>query len=55
MAVALLVLFLILLLLGGGAFASSIQVLWYILIAALIAWAVGFFVRAAEGGDWYRW
>jgi hypothetical protein len=52
--VPLIVLVLILVLLGGGGFAYN--VLWYILIAALILWAVGFLLRSAEGGGrWYRW
>jgi hypothetical protein len=52
--VPLVVLVLILVLLGGGGFAYN--VLWYILIAALILWAIGFLVRSAEGGGrWYRW
>jgi hypothetical protein len=54
MVPALIVLLLILLLFGGGGFLYS--VLWYVLIAALIVWAIGFLVRAAEGGGrWYRW
>ena len=54
MIAALVVLVLILLLLGGGGFVWN--VLWYILIAALILWAVGFLLRSAEGGGrWYRW
>jgi hypothetical protein len=51
---ALLVLALIVILFGGGGFVWN--VLWYILIAALILWAVGFLLRSAEGGGrWYRW
>jgi hypothetical protein len=38
----------------GGGFVWN--VLWYILIAALILWAIGFLLRSAEGGGrWYRW
>lgn len=56
--VALIVLLLLLALLGGLGFAA--HVLWYVLIAALIIWAIGFFVSgadAAAGGrrGWYRW
>ena len=55
--VALIVLLLLLLLLGGFGFAA--HVLWFILIAALVIWAIGFFVGGvADGGGrrgWYRW
>jgi hypothetical protein len=57
--VALIVLLLLLLLLGGLGFAA--HVLWYVLIAALIIWAIGFFIGGAAdataGGrrGWYRW
>ncbi len=54
MIAALVVLVLILLLFGAGGFA--IHLLWYVLIAAVILWLVGFFVRSAEGGGrWFRW
>lgn len=54
MIVALIVLLLILAIFGGGGFALNI--LWYILIAALVLWALGFLLRSAEGGGrWYRW
>ena len=54
MVAALIVLLLILLLFGGGGFA--VHILWYILVAAVILWVIGFFVRSAEGGGrWYRW
>jgi hypothetical protein len=56
MGTALLILVLILLLFGGGALSTSINILWYLLVAALIVWALGFIVRSAEGGGrWYRW
>jgi hypothetical protein len=56
MGTALLVLILILLLFGGGALGAGVQILWYLLIGALILWALGFVVRSAEGGGrWYRW
>lgn len=58
--VALIVLLLILALFGAGGFA--LHVLWFVLIAALILWAIGFFIGAAETGigsgrrRWYgRW
>lgn len=54
MLVALIVLALILVILGGGGFAMN--VLWYVLIAALVLWALGFLLRSADGGGrWYRW
>lgn len=58
--VALIVLLLILAVFGGLGFAA--HVLWFILIAALVLWAIGFFIGSAEGGlaggrrRWYgRW
>jgi hypothetical protein len=55
--VALLALVLILAIFGGLGFA--VNVLWYVLIAAVLLWLLGFFVGgAAEGGPrrWYgRW
>jgi hypothetical protein len=54
MVPALIVLLLILVLLGGGGFVYN--VLWFLLIAALVIWAIGFLLRSAEGGGrWYRW
>ena len=56
---ALLVLLLILAVFGGLGFAA--HVLWFVLIAALLLWVLGFFVggvEAAAGGRrrWYgRW
>lgn len=49
LAVALL---LIILLLGGLGFAAHI--LWFIAIAAIVIWILGFLVRGAER-TWYRW
>ncbi len=56
--VALVVLVLLLALLGGLGFAA--HVLWFLLIVALLLWAVGFFVGegASTGGRrrwWGRW
>jgi hypothetical protein len=48
----LLVLLLILVLFGAG---FAVELLWYLAIALLILWVIGFFVRGAEGGRWYRW
>jgi hypothetical protein len=54
MVPALIVLVVLLVLLGAGGFAAHL--LWYLLIAALIVWALGFVLRSAEGGGrWYRW
>ena len=54
MTTALIVLILLLVLLGGAGFA--LHVLWYILIAALVLWAIGFLLRASGGGGrWYYW
>ena len=52
MLALLLVLLLVLLLFGAG---FAVQVLWYLAIALLILWIIGFFIRGAEGARWYRW
>jgi hypothetical protein len=41
------------LILGGLGFA--VHVLWWIALIVLAIWLIGFFVRSAEGGRWYRW
>jgi hypothetical protein len=59
--VAIIVLLLILAFFGLGGFA--LNVLWYVLIAALLLWAIGFLIGGAESGmaagsrrRWYgRW
>ena len=53
--VALLILLLILAIFGGLGFAAHF--LWFVLIAALILWAIGFFVGegAAHGMGRRRW
>jgi hypothetical protein len=56
--VALLVLLLILALFGGLGFAAHF--LWFVLIAAVLLWVVGFFVGGVDAGmgrrRWYgRW
>jgi hypothetical protein len=56
--VALIVLLLILAVLGGLGFAA--HVLWFVLIAAVILWLLGFVVGGVEAGGgrrrWYgRW
>jgi hypothetical protein len=56
--VALIVLLLILALFGGLGFAAHF--LWFVLIAALVLWVLGFFIGGIESGAgrrrWYgRW
>ena len=52
--VALFVLVLILALFGGFGFAFHF--LWWVLIAALVVWVIGFFIGSAEAGyDRRRW
>ncbi|MFG2875661.1 hydrophobic protein [Streptomyces sp. NPDC048337] len=52
----LLVLLVILLLFGAG---FAVEVLWYIALAVLILWLLGFLVRSPGPGGgrsrWYRW
>lgn len=52
MGVILLVL-LIAILLGGFGFA--VHVLWWIALAILVLWLLGFLLRGGEGRRWYRW
>jgi membrane protein YdbS with pleckstrin-like domain len=55
MAIILLVL-LLAIILGGLGFA--IHVLWWIALAVLVLWLIGFLVRVGEGTSrsrWYRW
>jgi hypothetical protein len=55
MGIILLVL-LLAIILGGIGFA--IHVLWWIALAVLVIWLVGFLVRVGEGSArsrWYRW
>ena len=55
--VALIVLLLILAIFGGLGFAA--HVLWFVLIAAVILWLIGFLIGGAESHmgrrRWYRW
>jgi hypothetical protein len=58
--IALVVLLLLLVVLGAGGFA--LHLLWFVLIAALVLWALGFVIGSAESGlargrrRWYgRW
>lgn len=53
---ALIALILILAIFGGFGFA--VHVLWYVLIAAVILWLIGFFVGGTSGAGrrgWYGW
>jgi hypothetical protein len=49
------VLFVLLLALLFGGLGFAIHVLWYVAIALLIVWLLGFAMRGAEGARWYRW
>jgi hypothetical protein len=55
--IALIVLLLILAVFGGLGFAA--HVLWFVLIAAVILWLLGFLLGGVESGigrrRWYRW
>ena len=47
---------LVVLIIGGLGFA--IHVLWWVALAALVLWVLGFFLRAGESASrrhWYRW
>ncbi|MCL2731596.1 MAG: hydrophobic protein [Actinomycetia bacterium] len=49
------VLLLAVLLFGIG---FAVKVLWWVALAVLVVWLLGFVFRAAEGGGrrrWYRW
>ena len=52
-----LVALLVVLIIGGISFA--VHVLWWVALAALIIWLLGFIVRIGERGAgrarWYRW
>nr|WP_254211721.1 hydrophobic protein [Streptomyces sp. ADI95-16] len=49
----LLVLLLVLLLFGAG---FAVKVLWWVAIAVLVLWLIGFVARPKGGsGRWYRW
>jgi uncharacterized membrane protein YecN with MAPEG domain len=52
---ALIALILILALFGGLGFA--VHVLWYVLIAAVLLWLIGFFIGGPIDGrrSWYGW
>lgn len=52
----LLVLLLLLILFGAG---FALDVLWYLAIAVLVLWLLGFLIRGTTAGGgrgrWYRW
>jgi hypothetical protein len=52
----LLVLLLVLILFGAG---FAVKLLWWIAVAVLVVWLLGFLVRGTSGsggrGRWYRW
>jgi hypothetical protein len=48
----LLVLLLALILFGAG---FAVKVLWWIALAVIIIWLIGFIARAGDGARWYRW
>lgn len=52
MAALLLVLLLALILFGAG---FAVKALWFVAIAVLVLWLIGFVARGAEGARWYRW
>lgn len=54
--IALIAVLLLAVLLFGIGFA--VKALWWVALAVLVIWALGFVFRAAEGGGrrrWYRW
>jgi hypothetical protein len=51
--IALIVLLLILAIFGGLGFAA--HVLWYVLIAAVLLWILGFFIGGMGAGGGRRW
>ena len=55
--VALIILLLLLVIFGGLGFA--VHVLWFVLIAAVVLWLLGFLVGGVDAGigrrRWYRW
>ena len=49
------VLFVLILALLFGGLGFAVHVLWYVAIALLLVWLLGFALRGAEGARWYRW
>jgi hypothetical protein len=50
---AILLVLLLALILGGAGFA--VHVLWWIALAVLVVWLLGFAMRGSSGSRWYRW
>lgn len=40
-------------LLGGVGFA--VHALWWVAVAIVVLWVLGFVARGGEGARWYRW
>lgn len=51
MVALLLVLLLVLLLFGAG---FAVKLLWFLAVALLVLWLIGFVARGTEA-HWYRW
>ena len=49
------VLFVLILALLFGGLGFAVHILWYVAIALLLVWLLGFALRGAEGARWYRW
>ena len=49
------VLFVLILALLFGGLGFAVHILWYVAIALLLVWLLGFAMRGAEGARWYRW
>ena len=50
-----LILLVLLLALLFGGLGFAVHILWWVAIALLVIWALGFLMRGAEGARWYRW
>ena len=50
-----LILLVLLLALLFGGLGFAVHVLWWVAIALLVIWVLGFLMRGAEGARWYRW
>jgi hypothetical protein len=48
-----LIVLLLAILLGGLGFA--VHFLWWIALAVIVVWLLGFLMRGASGARWYRW
>ncbi len=50
-----LILLVLLLAILFGAVGFAVHVLWWVAIALIVLWVIGFVARAGEGSRWYRW